>query len=83
MTRNSYDAPEVPPTKVSPLVNSPATVATISILVDASQVLTLAVVLLEEPVTISLKTNVPEPILSEPATTMVGATEYPTPAFVM
>jgi hypothetical protein len=34
-------------------------------------------------VIISLNANVPEPLLSAPATTMVGATEYPRPAFVI
>ena len=48
----------------------------------ASHVLTLAVVPLEEPVTISLNANVPEPELSGFQTTTVGATEYPRPALV-
>ena len=46
-------------------------------------VLTLPVVPLEDPVTISLNANVPDPVLSEFPTTIVGATEYPRPAFVI
>ena len=51
------------------------------LLVSEFQILTLAVVPLEDPVTISLKENVPEPELSGLPITSVGATEYPTPVF--
>ena len=69
------------PTIFSPIVNSPETVPTSRVLVSEFQVLTLAVVPLEDPVTISLKENVPEPELSGLPITSVGATEYPTPVF--
>ena len=64
-TLNTYDAPEVEPTIFSPRINSPATVPTSKVLVVEFHVLTLAVVPLEDPVITSLKSNDPDPVLSE------------------
>ena len=77
-------APEVDPVKVSPAENLPETLATSRTFVSASQDLTLAVVLLVDPVIISL--NAKFPVFDPPggaATETVGATEYPAPAFVI
>ena len=64
-------------------MNSPVTVPTSRTFVVAFQVLTLAVVPLEDPVTISLNANVPDPELSGLPTEIVGVVEYPRPALVM
>ena len=81
--RRAYNAPDVEPTIFSPATNCPDTVPTSRTLVVQFHILTLAVVPLDDPVTISLKTNVPDPVLSEFPTTTFGATEYPRPALVM
>ena len=81
-TLSSYDAPDVPPTIDSPRESS-SYITNLNSLVVELQVLTLAVVPLTDPVTISLNWNVPDPELPDAAIDIVGATEYPTPAFVM
>ena len=74
----------MPPVSVSPTVNVPSTEATSRILVEPFQVLTLAVVPLVPPVTISLKRNVPEEVNdgSENVILTVSLEVYPAPAFV-
>ena len=64
----------------SPATNDPEITETSRIFVIALQDLTLAVVLLMEPVTTSLKIYVPVlPTLGDPIV-IVGAEVYPTPA---
>ena len=83
MVLNVRVAPEVAPVKVSPFVNEPETFATSRTLVSPFQDLTLAVVPLEEPVTVSLNTKFPVFVPPVGASIeIVGATEYPTPVFV-
>ena len=76
-------APDVDPVKVSPAEKLPETLATSRTFVSASQDLTLAVVLLVEPVIISLNAKLPVfvPEIGAAIET-VGATEYPAPVFV-
>ena len=82
-TLSSLDAPLSEPTIFSPTTNVPLTTLISSTLVEASQLLTMAVVLLADPVTVSLNIKFPElPTLGEPMV-IVGATVYPTPASVM
>ncbi len=78
------EALDAVPTIDSPGVNDPETVATSNTLVITFQDLTLAVVPLVEPVTISLKTKVPTPtICGGFAIVIIGDVVYPNPAFVI
>ena len=78
------EALDAVPTIDSPGVNDPETVETSNTLVMTFQDLTLAVVPLVEPVTISLKTKVPTPtICGGFAIVIIGDVVYPNPAFVI
>ena len=78
------EALDAVPTIDSPGVNYPETDETSNTLVMTFQDLTLAVVPLVEPVTISLKTKVPTPtICGGFAIVIIGDVVYPNPAFVI
>ena len=78
-----FVAPEVDPVNVSPTENDPDTLAISRTFVVEFQDLTLAVTLLVDPVIISLNAKSKE-LLEETGDSIeiVGATEYPSPAFV-
>ena len=83
MTLRVLVAPEFVPVKVSPAANDPDTEATSRTFVVEFQDLTLAVTPVVDPVTTSL--NKKSPVFDPPvgeAMEIVGANEYPSPAFV-
>jgi hypothetical protein len=73
----------VAPVIVSPRLNSPETDPTSRVFVSELNTLTLAVVPLEDPVTISLNWNVPDPDPSASPIVTVGGITYPKPPSVI
>ena len=80
---SDLEAPDVDPTILSPREKVPLTELTSKTLVVAFQDLTTPVAPETEPVTDSLNAKVPLPPVPGAAMLIVGATEYPRPAFVM
>ena len=80
-TLTTYEAPDSSPTILSPIVKSPVTLESSRVFVSEFQILTLPVTPDVEPVIVSLKMNVPEPLFSFPPPSIdtVGVKTYPEP----
>ena len=83
MKSTEYFADDADPTITSPGINVPLVVPTLRILSVLFHVLTLAFAPEIEPVTSSLKVNVPIPVVGGHAIVTGCAGEYPSPGFTM